>query len=89
MSGEGGVMSYLRPADTPRPPTGDEQWLAQIFEAKSARTGGVVRRKICDVERKVGRHALELEVHRRGFHLVEAGTQFVIICTPGDIRVIC
>jgi len=41
------------------------------------------------VERKVGRHASELEVHRRGFHLVEAGTQFIIICTPGDIRVIC
>jgi hypothetical protein len=32
-------------------------------------SGDVMRRKICDVERKVGRAAQELEVRRRGFHL--------------------
>jgi len=50
---------------------------------------GVVRRKICDVERKVGRQALELEVRRRGFHLTEAGSQFIIICSRQEIRLIC
>ncbi len=82
-------MSYFRPFETPHPPTFDAQWFAQIFEAKAVRTGGVVRRKICDVERKVGRSALEREVRRRGFHLVEAGTQFIIICSTGDVRLIC
>lgn len=82
-------MSYLRPINPPGPPTRDDLWLQQIFEAKSVRTGGVVRRKICDVERKVGRRALELEVRRRGFHLIEAGSQFIIICARGDIRLIC
>lgn len=82
-------MSYLRPHDTPRLPTRDEQWFQQIFSAKAVQTGGVVRRKICDVERKVGRRALELEVRRRGFHLVEAGTQFIIIFSRGEIRVLC
>ncbi len=82
-------MSYLRPFNSPRPPTRDELWLQQIFEAKSVRTGGVVRRKICDVGRKIGRRALELEVRRRGFHLIEAGSQFIIICARDDIRLIC
>jgi hypothetical protein len=51
-------------------------------------SGDVMCGKICDVERKVGRAALELEVRRRGFHLVETGNQFIIICTRGDVRLI-
>lgn len=76
-------MSYLRPVRT------DRRWLNQVFAAKAASNGGVVRRKITDVEAKVGRAAFELEVRRRGFHLVEAGTQFLVICDTGDIRLIC
>jgi hypothetical protein len=82
-------MSYLRPFDSPRPLSQNAMWFRQIFSAKAVQSGGVVRRKICDVERKVGRAALELEVRRRGFHLVEAGNQFIIICTRGDVRLIC
>lgn len=82
-------MSYLRPINRPRMLTQDELWLKQIFEAKSVRTGGVVRRKVNDVISKVGREALELEVRRRGFHLIEAGSQFIIICSKDDIRLIC
>ncbi|MCS6621514.1 hypothetical protein N0B44_01180 [Roseibacterium beibuensis] len=62
--------------------------MSQIFSARSAQTGGVVRRSVADVERKTGREALELEVRRRGFHLLEAGGQFIIICTRSDLRVI-
>lgn len=67
----------------------NEVWLNQIFAAQSAGRGGVVRRKVADVERKIGRKRLELEVRRRGFHLIECGTQFVIICDPRDLRVLC
>ncbi len=67
----------------------NEIWLAQIFSALSVRKGGVVRRKIFDVERKVGRKALELEVRRRGFHLFECGKQFVIFCDKNDVIMIC
>ena len=87
--GEGAPMFHLRPIDQPRPPTRDDLWFQNIFEATSVRTGGVVRRKICDVERTVGRHALEVEVRRRGYHLIEAGSQFIIICSRNDIRLIC
>jgi hypothetical protein len=66
-----------------------QDWLDQIFRAKAAQTGGVVRRKIRDVEREVGRDALELAVRRRGFHLIECDRDFVIICSGAPMRVIC
>lgn len=66
----------------------DDLWMHQIFLAKSAQNGGVVRRKVADVERKVGRKTFELEVRRRGFHLIEAGGQFIIICTRDPLHLI-
>ncbi len=66
----------------------NELWLAQIFAAESASHGGLVRRRIADVERKIGRRRLELEVRRRGVHMIECAGQFVIICAPGELRVI-
>ena len=66
-----------------------QDWLDQIFRAKAAQQGGVVRRKIRDVEREIGRDALELAVRRRGFHLIECDKDFVILCTGAPLRVIC
>lgn len=65
------------------------KWTDTLFSAKAARQGGVVRRAVRDVEREVGRAAFELEVRRRGFHLIEVGGQFVVICQPGRINLIC
>ncbi|MGI3185327.1 N-(5'-phosphoribosyl)anthranilate isomerase [Nioella aestuarii] len=76
-------MSYLRPIHR------NDIWLDQIFSAKAAMRGGVIRRSKGDVERKIGRSRLELEVRKRGFHLVEAGDQFIIICDRGEIRIVC
>jgi len=76
-------MSYLRPIRIDRP------WLNQVFSAQSVAKGGVVRRKVIDVEKKVGRETFELEVRRRGFHLIEAGSQFIVVCDTGHIRLIC
>ena len=72
-----------------RPPLVGQDWLDQIFRAKAAHRGGVVRRKIADVEREVGRNALELEVRRRGFHLIECDRDFVILCTAAPLNIIC
>lgn len=76
-------MSYLRPIHR------NDTWFEQVFSAKAATKGGVIRRNKSDVDRKIGRDRLELEVRKRGFHLVEAGNQFLIICDRGDIRLIC
>ncbi|MCX7888358.1 MAG: N-(5'-phosphoribosyl)anthranilate isomerase [Rhodobacteraceae bacterium] len=75
--------------NAPSRPGETDRFLTHLFSAQSARTGGVVRRKIGEVERKIGRARLELEVRRRGYHLIECGGQFVIVCSNADIRLVC
>lgn len=64
-------------------------WLAQVFSSRAAETGGIVRRKRRDVHREVGRDAFFAEVQHRGFHLLECGDQYIVICHSGHMRVIC
>jgi hypothetical protein len=72
-----------------RIPPRNPVWRERIFTAKAAANGGIIRRAVRNVEREIGREALELEVRRRGYHLIECGGQFLIICNPGHLRVIC
>lgn len=67
----------------------ENRWLKDMFAARAVTRGGIVRRAVRDVEREVGRKALAAEVLRRGFHLVECGDQFLIICNTGEMKVIC
>jgi hypothetical protein len=76
-------MSYLQTISDA------DLWIGQLFSAQAVAKGGVVRRSVWDVERKVGRQRLELEVRKRGFHMLECGGQFVIVCSDADIRMIC
>jgi hypothetical protein len=73
-------LSRFRPVD---------DWIDQIFASISAREGGIVRRSVLSVEREIGRGRLELEVRRRGYHLIEAEEQFIIICNSAPLRIIC
>ncbi|WP_167647403.1 N-(5'-phosphoribosyl)anthranilate isomerase [Mameliella alba] len=61
-------------------------WLAQIFASQEAMGGGVVKRKIRDVERLVGRDAFVSAAARRGFQVVENHRHFVIFCNGKLIR---
>ena len=63
-----------------------EVFFAGLFDSKAARDGAVVRRKVRDVERMVGREAFRAEVARRGFTAVENAGQFVIFCNSEPIR---
>ena len=69
--------------------TPQQMWLDQIFAAKAVGRGGIVRRRVEDVERHLGRDRLVREVKRRGFHLVEVGGQYVILCNSGFMKVHC
>lgn len=60
-----------------------------MFDAKSASRGGVIRRAVRDVEHEIGREAFVSEVRARGFHLVEIGGQFIVICNDGQMKVHC
>jgi hypothetical protein len=64
-------------------------WLLQLFTAKSAREGGIVRRQVRDVERIVGRSNFERELRRRGYHAVENAGQYVIFCNAEPVRMLC
>ncbi|UWQ20538.1 N-(5'-phosphoribosyl)anthranilate isomerase [Jannaschia sp. W003] len=62
------------------------QWLAQLFESRAARDGAVIRRKMRDVDRRVGRAPFLAEMRRRGFGVVENAGQYVIFCNREPLR---
>ena len=64
------------------------QWFRHLFDAKAARDGGVVRRKVRDMELMVGRDLFEREIARRGFSVVENAGQVVIFCNCEPVRLI-
>ncbi|SLN64366.1 hypothetical protein ROG8370_02975 [Roseovarius gaetbuli] len=66
----------------------NEPWIAQLFSAKSARKGAVVRRSLAWVDREVGRDRFMQEVKCRGFHLIQTADQFVVVCHSGPIRIL-
>ena len=63
-----------------------EQWLDHIFSAKSALQGGVVRRKVRDVDRFVGRPLFRAELRRRGYRAIENNGNFVIFCNRNPLK---
>jgi len=64
-------------------------WTKQIFRAAAVGNGGVVRRAVADVRLFGSVSFLKREVKRRKFHLLRAGDQFVVLCNPGDLRIVC
>ncbi|MFV2035461.1 MAG: N-(5'-phosphoribosyl)anthranilate isomerase [Halocynthiibacter sp.] len=64
-------------------------WVTHIFSSRAAAEGGVVRRKIRDVDRIVGLKAFRRELQRRGFHAVMNADQIVIFCNNMPMRTLC
>ena len=62
------------------------KWMNDIFAAKAAQRGGIVRRSVRDIEREVGRDVFLAEVRRRGYALVENGGQWIVFCNNETIR---
>ncbi len=69
-------------------PISPQLWLRQLFAARAAVEGGVVRRSVQDVERIVGRARFEAELRRRGYRAVENAGQFVIFCNREPLRLL-
>jgi hypothetical protein len=66
-------------------PITSQEWLRQIFATKTALDGGVIRRKVKDVERLVGRDAFLAAMKKRGFRVVENAGHFVVFCNSEDV----
>ncbi|NBE06094.1 N-(5'-phosphoribosyl)anthranilate isomerase [Paragemmobacter ruber] len=69
-------------------PITPDRWIIQLFSAKSVAEGGIIRRKVEDVERLVGRRRFLTEVNRRWFHVVENAGQFIIFCNQDPVTVL-
>lgn len=68
------------------PPLTPQQFFSELFGSRAAACGEVIRRKVRDVERYVGRERFVEEMRRRGFTVVENAGQFVIFCTREPVR---
>jgi hypothetical protein len=66
-----------------------DRWIVQLFSAKSVAEGGIIRRKVADVERLIGRKRFLYEVNRRGFHDVENAGQFIVFCNQDPVNLLC
>lgn len=62
-----------------------EAWFRHLFKSKAALDGGVVRRKVRDMERIVGRRFFYLGIGRRGFTAVENAGQVVVFCNADTV----
>ena len=72
------------------PPFGENiAWVNAVFSAKAVQSGGVIRRSVRTIDREIGRDLFEAEVRRRGFHAIEIAGQYIILCNPGHMRVVC
>lgn len=67
-------------------PVTPQQFFTEFFGSRAAVRGEVVRRKVHDVERFIGRAAFLAEAARRGFPVVENAGQFVVFCNREPIR---
>lgn len=63
-------------------------WVDQIFDAKAAKRGGLVRRKKASVSKFASEADLIAAVKARGFHLIESGDQYLIFCHKGSMKLI-
>lgn len=80
MSAHFGHMAAIPEHITP------ERWVNQLFSSQEALSGGVVKRKLRDVERLVGRDAFAREVERRGFQAIHNNRHIVIFCNKLPVR---
>lgn len=64
----------------------EEQWLKQIFDAESAKKGGLVRRKISSVEKYSSEEALLKAVKSREFHMIKTDDQYLVFCNSGKFN---
>lgn len=61
--------------------------MTNLFSSRAAIEGKVIRRKLCDIDRYVGREHFKAELKRRGFRAVSNAGQMVIFCNQEPVRI--
>lgn len=76
--------------DVGRSSTMATAWVDQFFtSSRQARTGGIVRRSVANVERLDALDEIISEARRRGFHVLETGGQIVLLAHEGSVILHC
>jgi hypothetical protein len=65
------------------------KWIEQIFEAKIVNKEGIVRRNKTDVHSHASLDELLDYTRENGWHLIETGNQYVVLCHPGAMKIHC
>ena len=65
-----------------------DRWIIQMFSARAAAEGGMIRRQVADVERLVGRERFLFEVRKRGVRAVENSGQFKLFCNQEPVKIL-
>jgi hypothetical protein len=66
-----------------------DQWIDKIFDAKQVKVDGVVRRSVSSVNSSASEALLIAAVKSRGFHMIQSGDQYVILCHSGELKIWC
>lgn len=64
-------------------------WIDQLFDAAIVKKEGIVRRKKSDVHHYSSFDELLEQVRERGYHLIETGQQYVVLCHKGAMHIHC
>ena len=81
--------SFPRHQPVVRPvPVTPDAYIADVFSAQSAQKGGVVRRRIVDVERIAGRDPFLAYCRAHGFRVIENNGHFIVLCNRAPISIL-
>ena len=70
------------------PPLNPDLWMLQVFSSRTAREGGVVRRRKRDIERLVGMERFRCELRHRGFRAVENSGHVIVFCNREPVHIL-
>lgn len=62
--------------------------MRHLFGSQIAQDGGVVRRKLRDIDRIVGRDVFIAELRRRGYRAVINGAHVIVFCNRETLHLI-
>ncbi|MGY3437099.1 MULTISPECIES: N-(5'-phosphoribosyl)anthranilate isomerase [unclassified Marinovum] len=65
-----------------------DRWLHAVFAAQAVNRGGVIQRRMRDIERYAGLDRFREEVARRGFQLIENNGTYIVLCNAARARLL-
>ena len=66
-----------------------KRWFETLWRSDAAEKGGVIRRSKESVLAHVEISELQDVIYDKGFHLIEAADQYIIICSCDEIKIFC